>query len=206
MQLRDAEKLARALVEEMRPHCVRCHIAGSVRRRKPEVKDIEIVVVPRWKREDDLTSLFSETVNVNHLFQWAQHSNVKWIKTGVTEVVPWTIKPDGKYWRGLLPSGIKLDLFLARPENFGLIYVLRTGPADFSAALLGHAKRRTPYQSESSYFDEHGLKGEPESYLVERKSGARVGTPEEADVFELLGLVPLQPWERKGAYSVRRKP
>ncbi len=205
MNLLHAEDCARALLDEMRPYCERCHIAGSVRRRKPECKDIEIVAVPRWKREHDLASLFVESVSVNLLFRWAQQSAVKWIKPGVSEVVSWTIKPVGKYWRGLLSSGIKLDLFLASPDNFGLIYLIRTGAAEFSSAILGYAKNHTPYQTERSYYDEHRLKGETESYLVERATGHRVLTPEESDVFALLGLEYVEPQLRLDGRAIRRK-
>lgn len=35
-----AERLANKIVAEILPYCERCEVAGSVRRRKPEVKDI----------------------------------------------------------------------------------------------------------------------------------------------------------------------
>ena len=77
-----------------------------------------------------------------------------------------------------MPSNVrfKLDLFLMRPENFEIIYLIRTGSKEFSPAVMGHAKHNTPCQSESSYFEEHGLQGKPEGYLVNKETSARGDT------------------------------
>ena len=40
----EAYSIALVVLELLRPHCIRCEIAGSIRREKPEVKDIEIVL------------------------------------------------------------------------------------------------------------------------------------------------------------------
>jgi DNA polymerase/3'-5' exonuclease PolX len=53
MQFFKAEKLAHRIVEIFTPHVDLIHIAGSVRRRKPEVKDIEVCCIPT-KHPSDL--------------------------------------------------------------------------------------------------------------------------------------------------------
>lgn len=195
----------------MSPYCERVEIAGSIRRGCQDVRDIELVAVARWE-PGEAGNLFGDADPVNRLHQWAlsaaARAELQWIKTGTSEVVAWEPKPEGKYWRALLASGVKLDLFIARPANFGLLYLIRTGHKDFSAAVLGHAKRRTPYQTESSYFEEHQVKGrgEPEAYLVERaRWGRRVETPEERDVFELLALEYVEPGDRVDGSALRPK-
>lgn len=50
MNLDYAKQIAEALIEELRPYCERISIAGSIRRGKQEVKDIEIVAVPKPNR------------------------------------------------------------------------------------------------------------------------------------------------------------
>lgn len=207
MNLDAAQHIAEQLRFSMLYACETVKIAGSIRRRKAEVKDIELVAVPKFKEVASEGSLFPEPITVNLLYEWATHSNIKWIKTGVEQIVPWTIKPDGKYWRGLLPTGIKLDLFIANPRNFGLIYLIRTGSKDFSAALLGYAKHQTPYQTERSYYEEHPeLPGKPETgYLVEKATGKRVDTPTERTVFNLLSLQYVQPPFRTDGDAIRRK-
>ena len=47
MQLEKAEKIARKYVDLLAPFCERIEIAGSTRRKKPEVGDIEIVCIPK---------------------------------------------------------------------------------------------------------------------------------------------------------------
>lgn len=189
MRLARAEQIARTLADEMSPHCARIEIAGSIRRRVEEVKDIEIVAVPLLKDEETTGGLFPEPVRTNLLYQWAKRSGVNWIKPGTSEIVPWKPKPDGKYWRALLPAGIKLDLFIAGPENFGLIFAIRTGSKEFTTALVTRA-------------NEVGLPS-VDGYLT--RDGARVETPEERDVFELLGLEWTEPALRHSFNSLVRK-
>ncbi len=46
MNLSDIEPIAQSLLEQLRSSCVRIEIAGSIRRRKADPRDIEIVVIP----------------------------------------------------------------------------------------------------------------------------------------------------------------
>jgi DNA polymerase/3'-5' exonuclease PolX len=196
MRLREAHKVAERLAEAMSPFCARVEIAGSVRRCCPEVKDVELVAVPRWEeRPDPAPSLFAEEdERVNLLHGWAVNeaasASVRWIKLGTPEVVDWEPKPEGKYWRALVDDSIKLDLFLAAPENYGLILAIRTGSAEFSQALMTYAKHRTPYHVEGGY-----LRG---------REGAVLETPEERDVFKALKVDYVLPRERTGQHVVRR--
>lgn len=189
MLLTRAEQIARALAGEMAPHCARVEIAGSIRRGCPQVKDIELVAIPVWKEEEVASGLFPEQERVNLLHRWAKRAGITWIKPGTSQIVPWQPKPDGKYWRALLPTGIKLDLFIAEPENFGLIFAIRTGSAEFTTALVTRAK-------------DVGLPS-MDGYLT--RDGERVATPEERDVFELLRLEWIDPGRRHSFGSLVRK-
>jgi DNA polymerase/3'-5' exonuclease PolX len=216
MELGEVRRAAETLVTMMSKYCERVEIGGSIRRGKPQVKDMEIVCVPKWEIapiEEQVRDLFGSPpktpANFNLLHYWAvcEQKILTWIKPGTQEIIPWQVKPEGKYWRGVFTGAamesFKLDLFLARPENFGIIHLIRTGAAEFSAAVLGHAKHNTPYQTESSYYEEHEMKGKPEGYLVRKATGERVETREEHDVFELLGLEYLAPAERIDGRSLR---
>ena len=44
--LADAERIAAAIVADLAPFCARIQVAGSVRRRKEAVGDIELVAIP----------------------------------------------------------------------------------------------------------------------------------------------------------------
>jgi len=47
--LAEAERVAAALVADLEPYCARIATAGSVRRRKVQVGDIELVAIPRYE-------------------------------------------------------------------------------------------------------------------------------------------------------------
>src|SRR6476620_865884 len=104
MKLADAEQVARNVVGLMRPFCDRIEIAGSVRRGVAEVKDIEIVCIPRWQEQQKGGSFLAGDVqSVNLLHQAVAPSRgIRWIKPGVPGIEPWPIKPEGRYWRGLI--------------------------------------------------------------------------------------------------------
>jgi DNA polymerase/3'-5' exonuclease PolX len=198
MNLDAARQIADGLVRQMRPYCERAEIAGSIRREKPDVKDIEIVAVPTWELapvEEQVRDLFGHPGklpdNTNLLHFWAmklaREAGVRWIKPGTSEVIPWEPKPDGKYWRGLVDETIKLDLFLASRDNFGLIYLIRTGSADFSEAVVTHAKR-IGLPCKEGFLRDHG---EPQP------------TREEPDVFARLGLEYVEPRLRVDSRGVR---
>src|SRR6266540_1954289 len=48
MELSKALKIANKLVDQLSTYCTLINIAGSCRRGKPEVKDIEIVALPNY--------------------------------------------------------------------------------------------------------------------------------------------------------------
>ena len=156
--LQQAKAIADNLVGELRPFCDRIEIAGSIRRRKPEVKDIEIVCIP-----NDLEILqFIATVE-----QWQK------IKGEAT----------GKYTQRKLPEGINLDLFMANSNNWGLIFAMRTGSAEYSHRTLATTWVKLGYKS-------------VEGMLT--KNGVEVHVPEERDLFSLLGIDYIEPEYRTG--------
>lgn len=191
MKLEEAREIAEKLVESARPFCARAEIAGSIRRCKPEVKDIEIVVVPKMEKvrteETDLFETHVKIVAANVLHsQWAMADTcpITWIKPSATEIIKWSPKPDGKYWRGYLPEqDIKIDLFLSRPDNWGMIYLMRTGSAEFNVWLFTHAMKM-------------GCRAAG-GYLT--RKGQKLTTPEEGDVFRHLRLGFVSPEERSGS-------
>jgi DNA polymerase/3'-5' exonuclease PolX len=126
MQLEPALAIAQRVQALLAPHCERCEIAGSIRRRKAEVGDVEIVAIP--KPYD--TGLFA---------------------SGVATVVDQWPKVKGelpcKYTQRLLPDGLALDLFFATADNWGLIYAIRTGSATFSHEVLARGWVRAGYES-----------------------------------------------------------
>lgn len=178
MKLAYIQMLAESLCVEMQPYCQRVEIAGSIRRQKDEPKDIEIVCVPRFEEEEGVANLFeTQMVQINTLRRWADsEAPLVWSKRGE------------KYMRGWWAThNIHVDIFCCTPDNWGYIFMLRTGSAEFMTQVVTHARKI------GKRFDEGRL----------WVSGIPVETREEADVFSQLGLAYVRPEFRHGKGPLR---
>lgn len=155
MHLDEATAIAQRVRDQLAPHCHRCEIAGSIRRRKPDVGDIEIVAIP--KPYD--TGLFA---------------------SGIAPIVDRWPRVKGelpcKYTQRILPEGIKLDLFFATQNNWGLIFAIRTGSARYSHEVLARAWVRRGF---------HSIDG-----MLTTRDDQQVPVPEEYDLFRICHV----PW------------
>lgn len=107
---------ANKILDHISPALEQGIVAGSIRREKPVVGDIELVGLPADRQL--LVKLVSE-------IGFAQV-----IKPGVPDIILWTAKVDAKYIRLYLTSlECKVDIFLADHNNFGGILAMRTGSA-----------------------------------------------------------------------------
>lgn len=177
--LAEAEGIANAIVDDLAPYCTRLCVAGSVRRRKELVGDIELVAIPRHEPAglfgDCTANALWEHLHADGLYRFSKGDN-----------------PAGRYYQLTLPAHLDLqvDLFLARPDNWGLTLLVRTGSAAFSAAVLARWKRLQGIGRDQQ--------GSVDGRLVTR-GGRVIPTPEEETVFTLLGLPPIAPEQRTGA-------
>jgi DNA polymerase (family 10) len=120
-----AKPIADKYVSLLASHCDRIEIAGSVRRKKADVGDIEIVCIPSEIRG----VRFPEFINfVNNL----------------TKVRG---EPTGKYTQRMLPEGIAIDIFMCNAENWGTIFAMRTGSAKYSHYVLASTWVKMGYHS-----------------------------------------------------------
>lgn len=157
MEYQKALSIAEKVKEILSPFCERIEIAGSIRRKKPDVKDIEIVAIPKPYDTGLFESGIATIVN-------------KWEK--VKGELPC------KYTQRILPEGIKLDLFFAERGNWGLIYAIRTGSADYSHKVLATEWVKRGYKSEDGYLT---------------ANGKQVEVYEEKDLFNRIGLAFIEP-------------
>lgn len=160
MRLDQAKAIAERVKAQLAPHCDRIEIAGSIRRQKPDVGDIEIVAIPKPYDVGLFASGIAPIVD-----QWPK----------VRGVLPC------KYTQRLLPEGIALDLFFATPINWGLIYAIRTGSADYSHHVLACGWVRNGYISSGGTLTRFGV---------------AVPVREEVDLFRLAGVQWTEPEER----------
>ena len=135
--LAEAERKANALMELLRPACIRIAIAGSIRRRKPDVGDIELLMVPKFEQYqtfDMFGELASaETVNrLDHYCDVLHDQDILRARLGKDGKAAW----GSKYKRARF-DGMAADLFsVLHPAQFGVLLAIRTGPATWSHRLV----------------------------------------------------------------------
>lgn len=160
MKLERARAIALQVRAELVPHCERIEIAGSIRRRKAEVGDIELVAIPK-------------------------PYDVGLFASGIASVVERWPKVKGelpcKYTQRMLPEGIALDLFFATPENWGLIFAIRTGSAEYAHRVLACGWVRNGYKSVDGILTRGIL---------------HINVPEEEVLFRLAGVPWIPPEQR----------
>lgn len=162
--------LALPVVELLRPHCARIEIAGSLRRQKAEIGDIEIVASPK-SFVPDLLSEPTETHSLD-TFDWSTLGKL-------------TLNGH-KQKKIILPGDVQIDLFIVTPPaQWGVIFLLRTGSDKFSHRFVTH-------KSFGGCM--------PAAYRMHEGAiwcGNRmIETPEERDLFKLFNMRYIPPVER----------
>lgn len=172
--LGQAQVIAWTVERELRPYCERIEIAGSIRRRKETVKDVEIVAIPKGGRTnllgdpmgDSLTDYLASQLGKGH---WQLRPNVK----GIT-----TFGPANKL---LTRDGFPIDVFSTTERNWGMAMFVRTGPAEWNIRAMQR-------------FRKLGMEGH--AYGSVTKDGQAIDCPDEATVFRLLGWLYTAPENR----------
>jgi DNA polymerase/3'-5' exonuclease PolX len=191
--LADADWLAEEVVDLLAPFCDRIAVAGSIRRRRPDVGDIEIVAIP--KTEKRVADLFGEQYEDVDLLGEAV---ARFLDEG--ELKP---RPDknghttvnGKS-RRLLYCGAALDLFTTDADCWGSIFLLRTGPGEFNKQLVLKASAGG-WLPRGFFFKDGRVWKLPPPYDASLVEYAKpVPTPEEEDVFRVLGYEYVPPEQR----------
>lgn len=163
-----AKRIAEVVVELLKPHCIRIEIAGSIRREKEIVGDIEIVAIPKPYETGLFTSGLASVVN-----QWEKvKGELEYGKTKYTQ----RILPDAIV--GVEGKRVALDLFIAQVENFGSILAIRTGSAEYSHHVLAKGWTAKGYRSEGGL-----LKQGSKTYEIR----------EEIDLFNRIGIPYCEP-------------
>ncbi len=137
--LAEALGVASQLVGLMQPHVERIQIAGSIRRCKPAVGDIEILYVPKIRM--DKVGLFDENEQVNLTDRFLDGLISRCVierRTNASGAMAWG--PKNKLGRHLA-SGIPVDFFATTPENWFVSLVIRTGSKESNLALTTGAQR-----------------------------------------------------------------
>lgn len=122
--------LAEALVAQLQDVCDRVEIAGSLRRAKATVGDIEIVALPRHREQ--LLARLDMLVHRGDAQQEIYNDGKK----------RW-----GPRYRGLRWRGMRAEVFIAEPDSWGYILWLRTGPGDANHYVMTQiARHNAPFR------------------------------------------------------------
>lgn len=149
MNYDDAKQKADEILTAVRPFCHRAEIAGSIRRKKSvDIKDIEICAVPNSVYARELAFIVNR--------KWGEPQQGKF---------------PSKYTKVRCLANI--DFFWPTKETWGLIYFIRTGPAEFGQRMLAYWKTITKG-------------GYSEDGILHLADGTPVPTLEEEDVFKVL--------------------
>ncbi len=153
-----ARAVAEGLAKLLQPGCRRIEIAGSLRRKKEEVGDIELLCIPKF--EEASVDLAGRA----HLINCLDRELKKWIKFGVLD---YRLNKKGNTTYGQenkllvhVSSGIPVDIFSTDEEWWWVALVVRTGPKENNMRISRAASEiclRFPCHSEREVFEKLGL-------------------------------------------------
>lgn len=167
-----ADRISSALVAD--GCCWRAVAAGSIRRQKPVVGDIEVVA--------ELSGDFGASARVGKVISdlGIQHG----LPASNGNRAPW----GPRYYRALVPANggdlkLPLDLFVVfPPATWAVVYLIRTGSAEFSQSFV--TRLRT-----------FGLRSEA-GRILRGDGGEDVPVPDETALFDLCRLPWIEPRDR----------
>jgi len=129
MELGKAKVIADTVVKALEPHCDKIVVAGSIRRQKPFVNDIDLVLIPRdrWNLDTALLRMGKYKMAGNKITRVEMDS-------------------------------IPLDIYFASEETWATLLLIRTGSKENNIRLASLAKKRgwRLKASGEGLFNEHG--------------------------------------------------
>jgi len=115
MKLKEAQELAEQFIHEIADYCKKIEIVGSIRRRKTECRDIDLVLLAKPEQ------LWNFTLKLKKISK---------------------IMVDGKQVKRVIYKGEQFDLYFATPETWGALVLIRTGSMDHNIKLSTIALRK----------------------------------------------------------------
>jgi DNA polymerase/3'-5' exonuclease PolX len=111
MDLESAKRKAKGVVNRLEPYCSKIEVAGSIRRRRPQCRDIDIVLIPKdmWGLNAELKKMGDKKV-----------SGTKIIR--------------------LEFFGTQVDIYFANEETWSTLLLIRTGSKEHNIFLAKRAK------------------------------------------------------------------
>lgn len=150
--------IASHICEALRPYCDRIEIAGSLRRNRPTIGDIDLVALPRQN-----VNLFGDPVPGPTILEtFLYTSGVKLVK-------------DGDMQKQFAYGRFTVDLYLPQTAaHWGAIFTIRTGSPEFNKWVMAYRCKQVGISFS-------------EGIITHYRRG-RLDTPEEGDVFDALEM------------------
>lgn len=179
---------AQALISLMDASFNRWEIAGSVRRAKPEVGDVEHVCWPMTCDIPGAADIFGAPGEMQHINCTLQRIDELEREGTITKAVysNGTTRWGDKY-RGFMFRDFRHEVFMCGEDgmNWGNILAIRTGPAEFSQRCVTNLLHRGYKQHEGYTIDPSAIP--PKRYEC----------PEEIDFLKMCGLPWIAPEDRQ---------
>jgi len=115
MELEKGQQISAEVLKQLSPYCQKIEVAGSIRRQKELVHDIDIVLIP-----SDPWNLEGEVLALAH---------------------PLRPKLSGGKLKRFDYNGAQIDLYFASPETWATLLLIRTGSKENNIRLCSKAKR-----------------------------------------------------------------
>ena len=167
MKLFDAYNLADKIKHQLAPMCERIEIAGSIRRGREHVNDVDLVILPR---PGEIAAI---KMRCERRCQVVANGEQNYIVR--------------------MPDGFQLDIFFARPSvkdllqtvpgNFGTLLLCRTGSREHNIFLVERAKSR-------------GFSWNPYRGVLDA-DGYVIASETEEEIFDMLALDFVPPANRE---------
>ena len=172
MEIEKAKGIAEKIKAVLESSCERIVIAGSIRRQKPDVGDLELLCIPKYIDGVDMLDAKIQTMIYFDMLGYRLN------KLGS--------KVYGAKNKLLLhrPSGIGVDIFSTTEECWPVALVVRTGGEKTNKEIASRALER-------------GKKFHAYGRGFTRADGSELICQSEADVFKAVGLAYREPWERR---------
>lgn len=114
MQLNEAHKKGLQILKQISPFIARGHLAGSIRRKKPFVRDIDIVIELKPQNSDKLKESLS---------------NLGELKLKGNKLI-----------RVITKDNIQVDVYIGTKENYEPLLLIRTGSKEHNVKLTTRAQ------------------------------------------------------------------
>lgn len=171
----EAYPIARDIKAALHPLCERIEIAGSIRRERATVGDIEILFVPKIEMRSDPTSLFAEELphdiaaeKINELVR----AGILAKRLSTDDREAWGPKNKLAVHTA---SGIPIDFFSTTIPNWWMSLVVRTGGRDTNLQLT------TAALAKGMHLQAYGSGYKMQNQMI-------IPARSERDVFDIVGV------------------